>query len=362
MTRFTGPQRPNESALGPKTGHARRPTIASMSLTHIFRAGSHTATNGETRTYTEADIAAMAAVYRPELHEAPLVVGHPALDAPAYGWVARLVASGADLYAEVTQTAPEFAEAWTKRLYQKLSAAFYPPGHPSHPAPESGAYYLRHIGALGAQPPAVKGLRSAQFADPDAAGLLQVEFSETTTAPQGVPAVTPEQIAALKTEKEALQRELAAAHNALAAAAVAGNTATHAAYAENLAVEMRIPADKVGFVTALLDHAEPARLPGAAQAAQTVEYGEGDARKPLADHLREFLSGLPAMSAPGATATSASAKKGEVAAASDVTYAEGTPAALIEQDLGIRALAAEQNLSYAEAAFAFASGRRAGKA
>ncbi|OYW21050.1 MAG: hypothetical protein B7Z43_11640, partial [Sphingomonas sp. 12-62-6] len=38
----------------------------------------------------EADLAATAAAYDPAKFEAPIVVGHPALDAPAYGWVRGL--------------------------------------------------------------------------------------------------------------------------------------------------------------------------------------------------------------------------------------------------------------------------------
>ena len=58
--------------------------------------------------------------------------------------------------------------------YKKISAAFYRPEHASNPSP--GAFYLRHVGFLGAQPPIVKGLPTVQFADE--ADYDTVEFSE----------------------------------------------------------------------------------------------------------------------------------------------------------------------------------------
>ena len=68
---------------------------------HIFKAGLHTSGNGITRLYTADELAAMAAAYDPARFAAPLVIGHPQDNAPAYGWVARLVAEGDDLFAEV---------------------------------------------------------------------------------------------------------------------------------------------------------------------------------------------------------------------------------------------------------------------
>ncbi|MFV2030789.1 2-oxoacid:acceptor oxidoreductase, partial [Neisseria sp. S1] len=56
--------------------------------------------------------------------------------------------------------------------YKKVSASFYPPGSPSNPVP--GKWYVRHVGFLGAHPPAVKGLAPINFAD----GEQFVEFSE----------------------------------------------------------------------------------------------------------------------------------------------------------------------------------------
>lgn len=146
---------------------------------HIFRVGSHTAMQGQTINFCEADLAASAAAYDPAKHEAPIVVGHPAADAPAFGWVESLAAAAGDLTAMPRQVDPAFAEAVVAGRYKKVSASFYSPDSPHNPVP--GVYYLRHVGFLGAQPPAVKGLAPVQFAD-DGAGCVSFEFSESDVA------------------------------------------------------------------------------------------------------------------------------------------------------------------------------------
>lgn len=142
---------------------------------HIFRAGSHTAMQGQTIAFDEADLAASAAAYDPTKHEAPIVVGHPTADAPAFGWVQSLAAEGRDLNAMPRQVDPAFAEAVSKGRFKKVSASFYQPDSPHNPVP--GVYYLRHVGFLGAQPPAVKGLNPVQFAD-DGGDCVSFEFAE----------------------------------------------------------------------------------------------------------------------------------------------------------------------------------------
>ena len=60
--------------------------------------------------------------------------------------------------------------------YKKLSASLYSPSSPANPRP--GTWYLRHVGFLGAQPPAIKGLAPVNFAAGDEEGTVTVEFSE----------------------------------------------------------------------------------------------------------------------------------------------------------------------------------------
>jgi len=144
---------------------------------HIFKPGRHTTRFGQVIEFSEADLAATARAYDPARHKAPLVIGHPALDDPAQGWAKSLAVQPRGLYAEPEKVAAEFGEAVNAGRYGAISAKFYRPDEPSNPVP--GVWYLRHIGFLGAMPPAVKGLDAPEFAEEDGCVSFcePVEFS-----------------------------------------------------------------------------------------------------------------------------------------------------------------------------------------
>jgi len=146
-----------------------------MQRLHLFRAGTHTPGSGSAIAFSEADLSAMATAYDPALHEAPIVVGHPKSDGPAYGWIGALQSEGGDVFGEPRDVDDAFAELVQKGRFKKLSIALYSPDAPNNPKP--GGWYLRHVGFLGAQPPAVKGLKPVQFAAGDE-GIVTVEFAE----------------------------------------------------------------------------------------------------------------------------------------------------------------------------------------
>lgn len=138
----------------------------------IFKPGKHVAANGSAIEFSEADLERSIAAYNPAIHEAPIVVGHPKDNGPAYGWVSALSFDEGEMVAEVSQVDAEFAELVTAGRFKKRSASFYTPDAPTNPVP--GVYYLRHVGFLGAQPPAVKGLREVAFAEDDGV----IEFAD----------------------------------------------------------------------------------------------------------------------------------------------------------------------------------------
>ena len=126
----------------------------------IFKPGKHRAKNGKEYTFSEQDVAAIAAGYSPAVHQSPAVVGHPELDAPAYAWADQLEFDGAVLWAHLKDVAAQFS-AWVRQgFYRNISASFYEPER----SPVPGKWYLKHIGFLGAAPPAVPGLPHAAFA------------------------------------------------------------------------------------------------------------------------------------------------------------------------------------------------------
>jgi hypothetical protein len=120
-------------------------------LIEIFKTGAHTDSAGNTRTWTEEDLDTIVNKYNPAHHEAPVVIGHPKDNAPAFGWVEGLERKGSVLYAKLKDLVPEFMEAVKNRLYKKRSISLYPD------------MTLRHVGFLGAMPPAVKGLADVAF-------------------------------------------------------------------------------------------------------------------------------------------------------------------------------------------------------
>lgn len=149
-----------ESALASPGGSAA--DMLSGQKVDIFEAGTHVSMEGERITFSQADIDAIAAGYDPTRREAPLTVGHPEHDKPAYGWVRRLhSAPGGRLQMEAHQVDPAFAEMVSEGRFKKRSASFYPPHNPSNPTP--GRWYLRHVAFLGAQQPALAGLPDLQF-------------------------------------------------------------------------------------------------------------------------------------------------------------------------------------------------------
>jgi len=160
---------------------AARPSYRVNKTIQIFRAGTHTAMSGDKVTISKAQLDACAAAYDPAVHEAPIVVGHPAIDGPAYGWAAKVVSRGDALEAVPHQVDPAFAEMVAAGRFKKVSASFWTPGAPTNPSP--GVYYVRHIGFLGAAAPAVKGLRQAQFSGNEA-GTVTVEFGDWADAAQ----------------------------------------------------------------------------------------------------------------------------------------------------------------------------------
>ena len=282
----------------------------------IFRAGTHTDDAGNAHNFSEADVAGMAASYNPALRQAPLTIGHPADNLPAYGWVSALKLNAAGRLAmDATQVEPQFAEMVQAGRFKKRSASFYPPKHPNNPTPAT--WYLRHVAFLGAQPPGVSGL--ADFAAGSDAGC--VNFSETVLSsadpaagaiasmdslPPSPSLTNPDQLtqeqlmdADLKKQLEAAQAKQAETDTALAAAkaeadagkaqlaqfaekAKADKTAGFVSFAEGVPAQVLLPKDRPMVVAAL----------EALDAAKPVSFAEGGATKTVspAEWFKSFVT------------------------------------------------------------------------
>ncbi len=313
----------------------------------IFKRGRHVASDGTALEFTEADLIACAKAYDPAKHEAPIVIGHPKHDLPAYGWVKSLAyADGLD--AEPHQVDTQFSEWVGAGKFKKVSASLYLPDAPNNPVP--GVYYLRHVGFLGAQPPAIKGLKQASFAD-DEAGVVEFgDWGDRTNASlwrrlrdwiigekglETADAVVPDyQVASLE---EAARADGKSSLGALPAMAFnesqsLENSMSEAQRAEIAEREKKLKADQEALAAQQAEFAERETKVKAAEAAAqrkavaefvgelvkagkvlpkdeaglvaymagpnesgVIEFGEGDAKvsKPSGEWLREFLTGLP---------------------------------------------------------------------
>jgi ribosomal protein S15P/S13E len=143
-----------------------------------FKPGKHIDTAGIAHTFTEADCRELAGTYNPQLHEAPIVAGHPKHDDPAMGWVGSLRFNEQTQRVEYTEKdlLPVFTEMLAAKSFKKRSMALYTRADPRNPTP--GKLHLRHVGYLGAMPPAIKGLQDRQaFKEADSGGVT-FEFGD----------------------------------------------------------------------------------------------------------------------------------------------------------------------------------------
>lgn len=126
----------------------------------VFKSGEHSDSNGNKKKYSLSDLDNIVTLYNNKISEsnsfeAPLVKGHPGSDEPAYGWIEKLQRKGDILYAKLKEVVPELISEIRDGRFRKVSIALY------------DNMMLRHVGLLGAMPPAVKGLKNVAFSEAD---------------------------------------------------------------------------------------------------------------------------------------------------------------------------------------------------
>lgn len=131
----------------------------------VFKAGTQTDAKGVTHSFSDADLNSVVANFKPK--SAPLVIGHPKMDDPAWGWASELKAVGGSLFAKAEDVCAEFAQAVESKRYPNRSVRL---------EKTDNGYKLAHIGYLGGKPPAVEGL-AWQFNQADDADTLTLEFA-----------------------------------------------------------------------------------------------------------------------------------------------------------------------------------------
>jgi len=122
----------------------------------VFKAGKHIDSSGKEHTYSDEDIENIANKYNSQKeHQAPAVLGHPKDNDPAYAWAEEAKAEKGKLLVKFKDAFDGFKKMVNDGMFKNRSISLYPDG------------LIRHIGFLGAVPPAVKGMAAAHFSDDD---------------------------------------------------------------------------------------------------------------------------------------------------------------------------------------------------
>ena len=143
---------------------------------HVFKSGDQTSAQGVQRNFSDKDLQQVVDTYDPDIHEAPLVIGHAGDNdsLPSYGWIKGFSKQGGNLYADV-----EFTDAAKDLVknghYRKVSISFYSPESAINP--HKGKWSARHLALLGASPPAVKGLEPFSFSEEEGVYDFAVSLS-----------------------------------------------------------------------------------------------------------------------------------------------------------------------------------------
>lgn len=133
-----------------------------MKNVELFEAGTQTNSNGDTKEWTEAELQTLADNFNslnPDtVDAAPAVIAHPeegtypSDTAPAWGWLHNVRVVGKKLVGDFRDVAVEFYDWVKEKRYSNRSISI-----------DTENMIIKHVGWLGAIPPAVKTLASVKF-------------------------------------------------------------------------------------------------------------------------------------------------------------------------------------------------------
>jgi len=128
-----------------------------------FVGGEQVDSNGTKKVWTEDELDQIVTNTKKLIDKnifsgAPMVIGHPQTDAPAYGWIQDLKREGNVLSVKGDKLHDEFAKGVEDGLWPNRSIRI---------GKGADGFYLKHIGFLGAVPPAIEGMDSIYNASTD---------------------------------------------------------------------------------------------------------------------------------------------------------------------------------------------------
>ncbi len=145
----------------------------------VLRTGTWRDMRGVEATFSAGDLDGIVAATR-AADPAPVVVGHPDTDAPAWAWIEDVRRVGDRLQARLRDLHPAFRSAVEEGRYAGRSVALMPDN-------DLGVR-IRHLGFLGGVPPAVEGLAPTRFSAP-AEAVRTYELAAATPVRWGIEAV-----------------------------------------------------------------------------------------------------------------------------------------------------------------------------
>lgn len=137
-----------------------------MSWCEICKTGKFKAKNGKLVEVTENDLDKIVTEFSAQTFPAPIVIGHPKDNSPAFGWVDSVKREGNKLFAKFKDVVPEFAELVNQKVYPNRSLAYYP------------NHTIKHVGFLGGTQPAIKSLAPYQFSEDEEAEIIEFSASD----------------------------------------------------------------------------------------------------------------------------------------------------------------------------------------
>lgn len=176
----------------------------------IARTGTFQDSAGRDQTFSTADFDAIAANYNPAKQEAPLVFGHPKDSDPAFGWVEKLKSENGKLLARLASVPGAVRDLVANGSYRYVSMSLTP-----------DKKNLRHVGLLGAVPPAITGLGPIALAGEPGITINFTSGDSATQSTKGdstmpTPEELQQQIGALQQQLEAVRTENAQLKSKLA--------------------------------------------------------------------------------------------------------------------------------------------------
>jgi hypothetical protein len=132
----------------------------------VFRAGKQTDSAGNTKEWTKKDLDKIVSQFKELGEDVPATIGHNVKNKPAYGWFKSFYRKGKSLFGEMEDVVDEFGEMLKKKMFKNRSIALRP------------NLSIRHMAFLGAEPPAIKGMKDFAFSEADEFAEYEFEMSD----------------------------------------------------------------------------------------------------------------------------------------------------------------------------------------